>query len=52
MEGGNYVWLYVCEEELEKSWNSLSELDYNGKDLKRAGIKIHFNQISDFQRVS
>jgi hypothetical protein len=40
IEGGNYVWLYVCEEELEKSWNTFSELDYNGKDLKGQELKF------------
>lgn len=40
IEGGNYVWLYVCEEEMEKSWNSLSELDYNGKDMRGQELKF------------
>jgi hypothetical protein len=34
MEGGNYVWLYVCEEELEQEWNSKSKLEYQGNDLR------------------
>lgn len=55
IEGGNYVWLYVCEEELEKSWNSVSELDYNGKDLKGQELKftiIRFLTSKGFRKDS
>ncbi len=31
VENGHYVWLHVCETELEKEWNKISEIDYNGK---------------------
>ncbi len=34
MEGGNYVWLYISDIELERGWNAISELDYSGKDLR------------------
>lgn len=34
LENGHYVGLYVCEEELEKSWNKRSKLQYNQNDLK------------------
>lgn len=32
IENKNYVWLYVCEKELEKEWNKRSELDYDSLD--------------------
>ncbi len=28
VENGHYVWIYVCEEELEREWNRMSELGY------------------------
>ncbi|MEA3462018.1 MAG: O-antigen ligase family protein [Bacteroidota bacterium] len=31
VENGHYVWIYVCDEELEREWNSLSSLDYRGR---------------------
>lgn len=34
IENGNYVWLYVCEDELEEEWNKRSKLAYNGRDNK------------------
>jgi O-antigen ligase len=30
-ENGNYVWLYVCPEELEREWNRVSDHNYMGK---------------------
>ncbi len=39
VENGRYVWLYVCEKELEKEWNTVSDIDYRGKDLKDQEIK-------------
>lgn len=30
-ENGNYVWIYVCPEELEKEWANLSNYEYMGK---------------------
>lgn len=40
MEGGNYVWLYVCEKELEKEWNNKSKFEYKGEDLRRQELSI------------
>lgn len=31
VENGHYVWIYLCEEELEREWNAVSELDYGGR---------------------
>lgn len=38
-ENGNYVWLYICEKELQNEWNRRSSLTYDGKDLKGHEIK-------------
>ncbi len=38
IENGNYVWLYVCEEELEKEWNKISKITFLDEDKK--GQKI------------
>lgn len=40
LENGKYVWLYVCEKELKKEWNSISNLDYDGKDRKGQDIRF------------
>lgn len=42
-ENGNLVWIYVCEPELEQSWNGRSTLKYNSKDLK--GNDLRFTLI-------
>lgn len=39
IENGHYIWLYVCEPELEKEWNRISEIDYRGKDARGNDIK-------------
>lgn len=31
IENGHYVWQYICDEELEREWNKLSDLDYYGR---------------------
>jgi hypothetical protein len=38
-ENGNYVWLYICEKEIQNEWNRRSSLTYDGKDLKGHEIK-------------
>jgi O-antigen ligase/polysaccharide polymerase Wzy-like membrane protein len=38
-ENGHYVWLYICEKELEKEWNSRSKINYRDKDLKGQSLK-------------
>lgn len=55
IEGGNYVWLYVCDEELEKTWNSVSEVDYYGKDLRGQELRttlIRFLTSKGFRKDS
>lgn len=39
IENGNYIWLYLCEPELEEGWNRISEIDYLGKDSLGNEIK-------------
>lgn len=39
-ENGNYIWLYLCEEELENEWNKRSKIDFDGKDLKGHEIRL------------
>ena len=39
VENGNYIWLYVNEEEMREAWNRRSEMDYDGKDKADQGIK-------------
>jgi hypothetical protein len=40
IENGHYVWLYVCEKELQKEWNTRSTIDYRGKDLKGQDLRF------------
>ena len=39
LENGNPVWITVCEQELDTSWNRRSKLLYSGKDEKGQDIK-------------
>jgi hypothetical protein len=32
IENGHYTWLYLCEVELKKEWNRVSDYDYDGRD--------------------
>jgi hypothetical protein len=43
VENGNYVWLYVCENELRQAWNKRSRYNYDGKD--KAGQEIKYTLI-------
>lgn len=40
MENSNFVWRYVCEQELEPAWNRKSKLSYSGKDLRGNDLKF------------
>jgi MFS family permease len=31
VENGHYVWLYICDDEMEEEWNKISDVDYRGK---------------------
>ena len=39
LENGNYVWIYVCQKELETEWNKLSSISYEEEDQKGQKIK-------------
>lgn len=39
IENGQYVWLYVSEDELRESWNQVSEIPYDSLDRKGHHIK-------------
>lgn len=39
LENGNYLWIYVCKEELQKEWEKRSEIPFNGLDKKGQEIK-------------
>lgn len=38
-ENGNYVWIYICEEELKDEWNKVSTFPYDSLDNKRQKLK-------------
>jgi len=38
-ENGHYVWLYVCDSELETAWGARSKLDFYGKDEKGQDLR-------------
>ena len=39
-ENGHYVWIHVCEKEMEREWNRLSEIDYHGLTANGNGIRM------------
>jgi hypothetical protein len=40
VENGNAVWINVCEEELEKEWNKVSDFNYKGADLHGQELRV------------
>lgn len=44
VENGHYIWLYICEEELEAEWNKRSAIPFTGLDKK--GYRIYSTLIS------
>ncbi len=38
-ENGHYVWIFICEDELKKTWDQRSKFEYSGVDKKGQGIK-------------
>ena len=40
IENGHYVWIYVCEKELEKEWNQKSVIPYRGKDGAGQDLRV------------
>jgi hypothetical protein len=43
VENGNYVWINICEPELQREWNRKSSIDYHGQDLK--GHELRYTLI-------
>ncbi|MFC2116299.1 O-antigen ligase family protein [Bacteroidota bacterium] len=43
IENGHYIWLFVCEPELEQEWNRVSGIRYDGEDA--LGNKIKYTMI-------
>jgi hypothetical protein len=39
-ENGHYVWIYVCEKEMEIEWNKRSSLAYYGKDRRNQYLRF------------
>lgn len=39
IENGNYLYRYICTDELRKEWNKVSRIDYDSTDM--AGYRIH-----------
>ncbi len=39
VENGHYVWLFVCDKELEEEWNKRSDLKYNTLDTFGYNVK-------------
>lgn len=39
IENGHHIWLYLCEPELRKEWNLVSEIDYDSVDSLGNEIK-------------
>ncbi|MBI9055306.1 MAG: O-antigen ligase family protein [Bacteroidales bacterium] len=39
VENGNYVWIYVCDNELMKEWEERSDYSYNSTDAKNQKIR-------------
>ena len=39
VENGYFVWRYICEEELRREWNGISDIDYEGIDLRGHQLK-------------
>jgi hypothetical protein len=39
LENANFIWLYLCEEELSREWPKRSEIEYYGLDARSQEIK-------------
>lgn len=43
IENGNYVWIYVCQQELEEEWSKVSSIPY--KEYDKKGQEIRYTII-------
>jgi len=39
IENGHYVWIYVCDTELEREWNQVSDIDFHGRTHSGASLR-------------
>ncbi len=39
VENGHYVWLHICDKEMEEEWNKVSDVDFTGKTLNGNTIR-------------
>ena len=39
VENGHYVWLHICDMEMEEEWNKVSDIDFRGKTLNGNTIR-------------
>ena len=39
VENGHYVWLYICDSELEQEWNKVSDFDFRGETTNGNSIR-------------
>ena len=39
LENGRYVWMYVCEKEMNNEWEKKSSIEYSGKDMKGQDLR-------------
>ena len=39
VENGHYVWIYVCDKELEREWSKVSALDYRGRTANDNSVR-------------
>jgi hypothetical protein len=39
IENGHYVWIYVCDKELEREWNRVSGIDYHSRASNGGSIR-------------
>jgi hypothetical protein len=39
IENGRYVWMYVCEEEMNREWRNRSLIDYTARDMKNQELR-------------
>jgi len=55
IENGHFVWINVCEKELEENWNRRSKITYHEKDARQQVIKytlIHYLTSLNFKKDS
>lgn len=39
VENGHFIWIYVCDKELEREWNKVSALDYRGRTSNENSVR-------------